>query len=55
MRPCLVRIIYVRMTLEEFHKSLNSEACEKSYIATWMVRREGAGGGSDVAITSHAC
>jgi hypothetical protein len=25
MRPCLVRIIYVRMTQEEFHKSLNSE------------------------------
>ena len=25
MRPCLVRIIYVRMTLEEFRKSLNGE------------------------------
>jgi len=25
VRPCLVRIIYVRMTLEEFHKSLNGE------------------------------
>ena len=25
VRPCLVRIIYVRMTIEEFHKSLNSE------------------------------
>jgi len=25
MRPCLLRIIYVRMTLEEFRKSLNSE------------------------------
>lgn len=25
MRPCLVRIIYLRMTLEEFRKSLNSE------------------------------
>jgi hypothetical protein len=24
-RPCLVRIIYVRMTQEEFRKSLNSE------------------------------
>jgi hypothetical protein len=25
VRPCLVRIIYVRMTQEEFYKSLNSE------------------------------
>jgi hypothetical protein len=25
VRPCLLRIIYVRMTLEEFRKSLNSE------------------------------
>ena len=25
VRPCLLRIIYVRMTLEEFRKSLNGE------------------------------
>ena len=39
VRPCLLRIIYVRMTLEEFRKSLNSERPPEdltlSLVALW--------------------
>ena len=39
MRPCLLRIIYVRMTLEEFRNSLNSERppedLTRSQAALW--------------------